>query len=228
MREALIGSIAGGMGAALALYVLDPVSGRGRRAHARDKWVKARHVAHDAVETTRKDVTNRLHGFEAELKARLHHEHVEDDVLLERVRASLGHCVSHPGPIEVEVHGGEVTLRGPILTHELPHALGRIRAVRGVRRVHNLLRAYEEPGRTPELQGGAESGRVLGRSWSPAARLLAGLGGTGLLVRALAGDGGILSGAAGALLVGRAAIGRVPSPTATRGAAPSEPEHAPA
>lgn len=210
MKEALIGSVAGGMGAALALYVLDPVSGRGRRAHARDKWVKARHLAHDAVETTRKDVTNRLHGLEAEVKARLKHEEVPDDVLLERVRAALGHCVSHPAPIEVDVRDGEVTLRGPVLTHELPHALARIRGVRGVRRLHNLLRAYEEPGHTPELQGGGRE-RAPVRTLPPAARLLAGLGGTGLLMRALAGDGGLLSGTAGALLLGQAAIGRLPA-----------------
>jgi hypothetical protein len=209
MKEALIGSVAGGMGAALALYVLDPISGRGRRAHARDKWVKARHLAHETVTTTRKDVSNRLHGLEAEVKARLKHEEVGDDVLLERVRAALGHCVTHPGPIQVEVHDGMVTLRGPILAGELPHALARIRAVRGVRQLRNLLRAYEEPGHTPELQGGGEEARLLSRSWSPAARLLAGLGGTGLLVRALAGDGGVLTGTAGALLLGRAAIGRV-------------------
>lgn len=211
MKEALIGSIAGGVGAAAMLYVLDPVSGRGRRAHVRDKWVKARHQAHDTVAATRKDLSNRLHGIEAEVKARLQHEQVPDDVLLARVRAALGHSVSRSGAIEAEVKGGEVTVRGPVLTDELPHLLSRLRLVRGVRALHNRLRPYDEPGRTPALQGGAASPR---RRLTPARRLLFGVGGTGLLMRALAGRGGLVSGAAGALLLGRAALGRPARATA--------------
>lgn len=208
MREALIGALAGGLGAAAMVYVFDPVSGRGRRAHARDKWVHARHELHEAVETTRSDLRNRLHGLEHELRARLRHQEVDDTVLLERVRAALGHAVSHPGPIHVEVREGVVTLRGPILGRELPFALARVRAVRGVHELKSELEAHAEPGREPALQG--QRMPVMERAtrnWSPTARLFAGVSGAALVAGSLFGARRrMLRGLLGVLLLGRAAV----------------------
>ena len=71
---------------------------------------------------------------------------VADDVLAERVRARLGHNVSHAS-IEVQVAQGEVTLRGPVLDAEVDGLLRAVRAVPGVRGVA-LTRADTPLGRS--------------------------------------------------------------------------------
>jgi osmotically-inducible protein OsmY len=57
-----------------------------------------------------------------------------NDVLAQRVRARIGHVVSHPHAITVKAHKGVVTLEGPILEHEVERLLETVRSVRGVRR----------------------------------------------------------------------------------------------
>lgn len=219
MKEALIGAAAGGLAAAAALYLFDPIAGRGRRAHLRDKWVRARHEAGEAIDIATSDARNRLHGLEAELRARLRPEHVDDEVLLERVRATLGHCVSHPGPIHVEVRAGLVTLRGPILTAELPFALGRIRAVRGVHGIDSQLEPYQDASHVPALQGAGKRPLLerAVRNWSPSARLLAGIGGGLLVGGALFGQRRrLIRGLVGTALLGRAAVNEIVPPASPR------------
>ena len=66
-----------------------PVRGRRRRALVRDRAVSAAHVAGDAAETTSRDLVNRSRGVLAGFRSRLAPEHVEDEVVVERVRARL-------------------------------------------------------------------------------------------------------------------------------------------
>ena len=56
-----------GLGAAI-MFILDPDSGRRRRAIARDKAVGAANDAADAVENTARDLRNRAQGTVAEVK----------------------------------------------------------------------------------------------------------------------------------------------------------------
>jgi hypothetical protein len=126
-----------------------------------------------------------------------------DDVVVERVRATLGRAVSHPRAIDVRVADGVVTLRGPIIQDEVSRLLRAVERVRGVREVVAELEEHEQAGNVPALQGGR---RVSQREWS-STRLLTGT--TGI---ALAGYGasrrdaaGALLAAAGAGLVARAA-----------------------
>ena len=51
-----------GMGAGL-MYILDPQTGRRRRALARDKMANAAHKAQDVAETIGRDMRNRAQGL---------------------------------------------------------------------------------------------------------------------------------------------------------------------
>jgi len=103
---------------------------------------------------------------------------VTDEVLVERVRARLGHVVSHPRSIEVTANQGRVTLRGPVLAREVDDLLRAVASVRGVSGVENRLEVHPQPGDVPGLQGKGRRPEppleLLQRNWSPATRLLAG------------------------------------------------------
>lgn len=163
-----------GLGAAL-MYLYDPNSGRRRRSLVRDQFMGNVHSLQHFVDVGVRDLNNRLCGIQAEVTARLNHEQPSDDVLTERVRAAMGHHVSHPSAIEVSVRDGEVSLSGPILAEEVRHFISAVWNVRGVRQVHNRLEVHEHAD-IPSLQGGTRSRAqvdLLRRGWTPGVRLLA-------------------------------------------------------
>jgi hypothetical protein len=171
---------------ALTMYLLDPRQGKRRRARFRDQLVHLRNLSGDAAETTRRDVLNRSRGLVAELRARARHERVDDDILVERVRAKVGRAVSHAHALEMHAHDGVVTVSGPILKHEVPLLLARVRLVRGVRGIDNQLDVREQPGRVPGLQGEGRTRNLISQEWSPSMRALTILVGGGLLTHGLA------------------------------------------
>jgi uncharacterized membrane protein len=178
-------SLFGGIGIGAALmYVLDPDRGGRRRALVRDKVVSAATRTPDAVRTTARDMTNRTRGIVAEVGSMFKREQVPDWVLAERVRTKLGTAVSHPRSIEVTAHQGRLTLRGPILAHEVDGLLATVSAVRGVVEVDNQLEPHTTADNVPGLQGGeprsGERFELLQRKWSPAARFATGALGAGL------------------------------------------------
>jgi uncharacterized membrane protein len=183
---ALLG--AAGLGAA-AMYFLDPERGARRRSLVRDRAVHAGHVAGDALGTTGRDLGNRARGLAATTRSRVQADAPTDEQLVGRVRAELGRVVSHPRAITVAAEQGRVTLAGPELAREAPALVERVRKLRGVSDVENLLELHETAGDVPALQGGEQ--RTGGRSelgqqsWTPAARLVAGVAGGAL---ALAGS----------------------------------------
>jgi uncharacterized membrane protein len=198
-----------GLGAAL-MYFLDPSRGRRRRALVRDQMAHTSRMIRDAAGATGRDVAHRTSGSVASLRA-LFGGPVDDHVLVDRVRTRMGRGVSHPHAIDVFAFDGVVTLRGPILKHEVKRLLRAVRRVNGVRDVINELEEHKEPGNIPSLQGGSTPSEprldVLQRNWSPATRLIAGTGGA-----AMAGYGlsratlpGALLATAGIGLVARAA-----------------------
>jgi hypothetical protein len=163
---------------AVAAMILDPSRGARRRALFRDKAVLATRKTGDAVDTTMRDLANRTRGFAAETRGWIAERAVDDERLLERVRARLGRVSSHPRAIDVEVQGGQVTLRGPVLSAEAQDLLSMAAGVRGVRSVINELEPHDSPEGVPALQGG---GRVAGprldllqSHWAPATRALVG------------------------------------------------------
>jgi uncharacterized membrane protein len=177
-----------GVGAG-AMYYLDPNLGRRRRGLLRDQVIHQGVLTCRAADVVQRDVRNRMYGTVAEIRASLRHDQPSDEVLIERVRAKIGRCVSHPAAIEVKVADGRVTLSGPILTDEVPGLLSTIQRVRGVRDVEAALDVHDEPGNVSALQGGihrtGEPIDLLQEYWSPATRVLVGAAGLGLLATCL-------------------------------------------
>jgi osmotically-inducible protein OsmY len=64
---------------------------------------------------------------------------VDDEQLVERVRAELGHKVHNTSSLEISADDGIVTLAGRIPRQELPDALATARKVRGVEQVRDEL-----------------------------------------------------------------------------------------
>jgi hypothetical protein len=180
-RGAMLTGLALGAG---LMYYLDPERGRRRRALVRDRVAHAARVTGDAAGATRRDMAHRTSGTVAAIRGRLSREPVDDQVLVERVRARLGRLVSHPHALDVFAANGAVTLRGPILQHEVNRLMSAVARVAGVRDVISDLQEHKEPGNIPSLQGGSTPGEpepdILHRNWSPTTRVIAGSSGIAL------------------------------------------------
>src|SRR5262249_11336996 len=113
--------IAGCLVGAGAMFLLDPRGGSRRRALIKDKVARGTRIAGEYLDKRSRDIAHRAHGAYEERKAgwRDAHERIDDDVLVERVRAQIGHAVAHPGSIEVAAANGRVVLRGPVLKGEI-------------------------------------------------------------------------------------------------------------
>lgn len=132
------------------MFLLDPQGGGRRRAFVRDKSLHHARAGYCATEKLARDVRNRLMGLIAEVEALGAAEWVDDDTLVARVRAALGHVTTHTHAIEVVAKGsGLIELKGPIPPSEKARALAAVRAVRGVTEIDDDLRAEfltdEEP-----------------------------------------------------------------------------------
>jgi CBS domain-containing protein len=199
------------LGAGL-MYFLDPQRGRRRRALIRDGSVRLTHKLRDAADVTRRDLTNRYQGVKSKAQSLFasRHESASDEQLKARIRSQLGRVSSHPRAIEVEVHDGRVTLRGPILGEEAQRVFNAVSAVRGVQHIDNQMEAHIEPGNIAALQGGgtrqgARWDRFQQR-WSPATKALLGSGALAFLSRAAPRSGirGAILGAVTTVLAGKA------------------------
>lgn len=183
-----------GVGLAMAAaYMLDPSRGRRRRALAGNQMTRAGRKTRDAIDATMRDMTNRTKGIVAATRGRFAHEDLDDEIVVERVRAKLGRVCSHPRAIDVKAAEGEVTLRGPVLASEVTDLLAVVAAVRGVRSVINELEPHESAEGVPSLQGaGNVAGPtldILQRNWAPGTQALvaaAGLAATGVCLAAYA------------------------------------------
>lgn len=207
--------LAGAALGAAAMYWLDPATGRRRRALLRDRLGSAAGDLAEGVGVAGRDLWHRTQGIDARMRSVLTLDNATDEVLVERVRAALGRAVSHPGAIEVEARNRRVRLSGAVLAREHAVLLDVVLSVRGIREVLDELAVYESAEGVPSLQGGRSlRGSRFGpaqTSWSPAARLLAGTCGGGLMLigaRQILGtrDRGLFGGialAVGSLLLAR-------------------------
>lgn len=131
-------------GAAL-MYYLDPQQGRRRRALARDKSVSVGHDLQYHADAKRKWMAGRVKGMTAAARARLSPQPVDDDLLYERIRATLGHVVTHAGAVVVAVEDGVVHLAGRLPDDQAEALLATVAAMRGVREVHDDLDSDDHP-----------------------------------------------------------------------------------
>jgi osmotically-inducible protein OsmY len=155
------GAFAMGVGVgAVAVLLLDPRRGAGRRALVRDKAFSAtRQIAEEIVRNAR-DLSQRGKGRIYELTHA--GETVPDDLLVERVRAQIGRVVSHSRPVRVDSTDGCVVLSGPILSAEVEPLILIVSKVRGVKAIESQLEVHEDAGSMPSLQTGGERSGVAG------------------------------------------------------------------
>jgi uncharacterized membrane protein len=205
------GFLAGACFGAAGMYLIDPSRGARRRGLIRDQLTHAAHKTADGFDATRRDLSNRATGAWAGARHLFESSDVPDHILVERVRAKLGRCVSHPHAIEVDADSGCITLRGKILNREVSHLLRAIGRIPGVKDIDDFLERHDRAGNIPSLQGGSrragDSPDVMQREWSPAARTLVGAMGSALVGYAASRRDifGTLFGLAGTALVLRAA-----------------------
>ena len=212
MNRILVGGALG----ALAMYFLDPREGRRRRARTRDKMVHAGKRLNQAGGVTARDTVHRARGVLATARKLFEHDEVSDAVLIERVRAELGRAVSHPHAVVVAADHGHVTLSGPVLSEEARPLLRCVRGVPGVKAVSDRLAVYEdaEAQHVSSLQGGhprhGARFELFQENWSPAARLVTGTIGAGLVASSFRARGGAcaLFGTTGSALLARALTNR--------------------
>src|SRR5437868_6304686 len=140
------------MGAGL-YYIFDPQRGAQRRAIARDKAARGVRMLARYADKQSRNAMNHLRGSMMEVRSSLRDRFVDDQVLRERVRAQLGHVVSHPGSIEVQVEGGRVVVSGPILEGEREKIACRLEETRGVKDYEIHVREHRSSGNVPGLQG---------------------------------------------------------------------------
>ncbi len=182
----LIGAALGGA----AMYLFDPDKGRRRRALIRDQANKATHDFKDFVEKGQRDLSHRSSSIVGRVRSKLFRRKPNDDVLAERVRAKMGRYVAHPGAIDVQAAGGQVTLSGSILAHEHDELIEGISKVSGVHDIIDQLGVYETAQGISELQGGrprpGERPEILQDNWAPGTRLITGAAGTGITLYGLA------------------------------------------
>lgn len=202
-RLAWTGPLVGlGIGA-LGMYFLDPDRGRRRRVVLSDSLVHCRYESRRFFGRFRRDLRNRAEGTLAETKRLFVHEGVSDDVLRDRIRSAIGRTISHPHAVKVQCRDGVVELSGVVLAREVERLRWEIESIRGVKEVAACFQTAEGP-ESPEKRRRDQEAGFFGNRWSPAARVLAGAAGLGLMLRDMRRRTTTpLSGFAGALMLAR-------------------------
>jgi osmotically-inducible protein OsmY len=135
------------------MYYFDPVAGNRRRALLRDQLNHMLNKSCDVADAKWRDLQNRAYGAYAETRRSIQSDEPSDQVLVDRVRATIGRHVTHAGAIEVEACDGIVCLSGPALAAEVDELLGAVRSVRGVKDVEDQLDVHESAANISTLQG---------------------------------------------------------------------------
>jgi uncharacterized membrane protein len=166
------------------MYFLDPRLGRRRRALLRDKLVHLKKQAMFGLELGTRGLAHRLQGLAAEGRHLLTDGDADDLTIEARVRSMLGRIVARPREVGVVSSGGIVLLSGMVAPHEHDALVTAVRAVRGVHGVNNdldVVRRIDDNAGDQLASGSAQSPgqtfELMQENWSPAARLLACVGG---------------------------------------------------
>ncbi len=195
----LMSSVATGLGFSAvgmaAMYFLDPQRGARRRGQMGNQFSRTTTRAPRMMKAAGQDLANRAYGMWAEATNLFRSDDASDQVIEARVRSKMGHAISHPGAVQVNVVDGNVTLEGDVIESEEPALLACVEKVRGVKSVENRLNRQSSAGNFRNLQTEGRQGtrpEMMQQNWSPAARIVAGTAGlattmlgTSLLARSI-------------------------------------------
>lgn len=176
-----------GLGAG-CMYFCDPTQSRRRQARLRDQCAKTVRRASAWFDKAVRDASHRLEGTMAEAQSVFDRSVPGDQVLCDRVRATLGRHVSHPRLIKVHSDHGHVTLSGQVPEGEMRCVVRAVSQVRGVRSVDNHLDTELGPDVEHHQHNGHHSrgGWDLAQeTWAPATQLTAGTLGSALMLNCL-------------------------------------------
>jgi uncharacterized membrane protein len=168
-----------GLGAGL-MYFLDPQHGNRRRAMVVDKANRFVNNLDTSIDTAVQDARNRARGVLSEMTARLSDQGAPDWILEERVRSNLGRIGRSTRTLDIRAEGGRLHLGGTVLRGDEESIVRAALRTRGVHGVENNLRVVDDPQDIPALQQTSSSmmSQQTQRNWSPATRLLSGVGGS--------------------------------------------------
>ena len=171
-----------GLGAGL-MYFLDPQHGTRRRTMVVDKANRFVNNLDTSIDTAVQDARNRARGVLSEMTARLSDQGPAPDwILEERVRSNLGRTGHSNRTLDIRAEGGRIHLGGTVLRGTEDAIVRAALRTRGVHGVENNLRIVDTPQDIPALQEASfqQAGLMeqTQRNWSPATRLLSGVGGS--------------------------------------------------
>jgi osmotically-inducible protein OsmY len=140
--------VSAAMGGAALAYFLDPQNGRRRRHQSRDRILslarqeakRARKLVHHATSDARGTALRTVHALRPPADVE-----VDDATLVDKVESIVFRKHDVPkGQININAENGVVYLRGQVERPELVETLeARVRKVRGVKGVENLLHTPE-------------------------------------------------------------------------------------
>ena len=132
-------ALSAGLGAAL-MYFFDPAWGRARRAWLQQKGASLGNATRQRQDALARNTLNHVRDALYTMRGVVEQEEpVDDAVLVERIRAALGHTIANPHGIDVKAFDGRVVLKGPVSAEELAEIVACTERVRGVRSVDNRL-----------------------------------------------------------------------------------------
>jgi uncharacterized membrane protein len=193
---------------AIATYLLDPRSGRRRRALLRDATEHAARAAASGLARATTDLEHRAQGAVSHARGALRAKVTDDSVLVARVRSRLGRVTGLVHGISIASENGIVQLTGQVLADEEPKILRAVRMTRGVRDV--IANLDVRPRAEEATLASAPRVRRRRQSWRPATRLLVGTSGATASLWGLQRGGpiGLAVAAGGAAAILRSATNR--------------------
>ena len=143
VSRSLIPVVGGAIASGGLLLLLDPKHGRTRRSRLVDQVKHAtalvRKIGSSRAARVCASLSARGLGMLAAARGSLVQESVSDEVLIDRVRARLGHISPHLGQIEVTARNGAVKLEGSLPRVEREPLVKAAMEVPGVRSVIEQL-----------------------------------------------------------------------------------------
>jgi osmotically-inducible protein OsmY len=127
----------------IAMFLLDPRGGRRRRHLLLDKSGREVRDSRRVVTAKAFDLAHRSYGTLARLRSLLRPAPRTDELIVERVRARIGHRVRHAHSVQIRSRAGIVELTGKILPRDADRLIRTVKMIKGVKEIVNHLQIIE-------------------------------------------------------------------------------------